>query len=319
MPKILIIEDDPDIAAIERDYLELSGYEAVICADGTAGLNAALTESYDLLLLDLMLGSAYAIVNGPTSLSTPLPPMNLISFRWPAFLLGIVLLLALELLKQAWDRLAALRPAKLTAPTGFQVFADGAHRHKVPVFAVQQTLVVCLLEQPTGIRQLLLLLGNQLVIIFRKPEGLLIGVLLVLNVDGILRQRLLIFFFAVIIILLRIYRYPQKTRNAKMAKAIKAAPKPAPKSEVLINLKTPTPMAMGPPIKTVINMKNSVSIVSRSGGFGSGTTYFRVSVFSRPFFTTLSSFSSAYAACSSEIIFCRYGSISFCISNSPFV
>lgn len=28
MPKILIIEDDPDIAAIERDYLELSGYEA---------------------------------------------------------------------------------------------------------------------------------------------------------------------------------------------------------------------------------------------------------------------------------------------------
>lgn len=49
MPKILIIEDDPDIAAIERDYLELSGYEAVICADGTAGLNAALTESYDLL------------------------------------------------------------------------------------------------------------------------------------------------------------------------------------------------------------------------------------------------------------------------------
>ena len=45
MPKILIIEDDPDIAAIERDYLELSGYEAVICADGTAGLNAALTEA----------------------------------------------------------------------------------------------------------------------------------------------------------------------------------------------------------------------------------------------------------------------------------
>lgn len=208
MPKILIIKDDPDIAAIERDYLELSGYEAVICADGTAGLNAALTESYDLLLLDLMLGSAYAIVNGPASLSTPLPPMNLTSFRWPAFLLGIVLLLAPELLKQALDRLAALRPAKLTAPAGFQVFADGAHRHKVPVLAVQQTLVVCPLEQPTGIRQLLLLLGNQLVIISRKPEGLLIGVLLVLNVDGILRQCLLIFFFAVIIILLRIYRYP---------------------------------------------------------------------------------------------------------------
>ena len=55
MPKILIIEDDADIAAIERDYLELSGYEVLTCADGTEGLTAALRESYDLLLLDLML------------------------------------------------------------------------------------------------------------------------------------------------------------------------------------------------------------------------------------------------------------------------
>ena len=55
MPKILIIEDDPDISAIERDYLELSGYEVSIRADGTAGLTAALNEDYDLLILDLML------------------------------------------------------------------------------------------------------------------------------------------------------------------------------------------------------------------------------------------------------------------------
>ena len=55
MSKILIIEDDADIAAIERDYLELSGYEVVTCADGTAGLRTALNENYDLLLLDLML------------------------------------------------------------------------------------------------------------------------------------------------------------------------------------------------------------------------------------------------------------------------
>ena len=55
MPKILIIEDDADISAIERDYLELSGYEVASCADGTDGLAAALNESYDLLLLDLML------------------------------------------------------------------------------------------------------------------------------------------------------------------------------------------------------------------------------------------------------------------------
>ena len=55
MPKILIIEDDPDISAIERDYLVLSGYEVDIRSDGAAGLAAALSEDYDLLLLDLML------------------------------------------------------------------------------------------------------------------------------------------------------------------------------------------------------------------------------------------------------------------------
>ena len=55
MAKILIIEDDADISAIERDYLELSGYQVAIRADGTAGLSAALNEDYDLLLLDLML------------------------------------------------------------------------------------------------------------------------------------------------------------------------------------------------------------------------------------------------------------------------
>lgn len=37
MDKILIIEDDPDIAAIERDYLELSGCVVTICANGTDG------------------------------------------------------------------------------------------------------------------------------------------------------------------------------------------------------------------------------------------------------------------------------------------
>lgn len=55
MSKILIIEDDADIAAIERDYLVLSGYDVTICTDGTDGLRSALNEPYDLLLLDLML------------------------------------------------------------------------------------------------------------------------------------------------------------------------------------------------------------------------------------------------------------------------
>ncbi len=53
--RILIVEDDADIAAIERDYLALGGYEVTIAPDGTAGLDAALHQPFDLLLLDVML------------------------------------------------------------------------------------------------------------------------------------------------------------------------------------------------------------------------------------------------------------------------
>ena len=55
MANILIIEDDADIAAIERDYLSLAGFDVTIEPDGTRGLQAALTGDFDLLLLDLML------------------------------------------------------------------------------------------------------------------------------------------------------------------------------------------------------------------------------------------------------------------------
>ena len=55
MAKILIIEDDQDIAAIERDYLALAGFDVTIAPDGTQGLRAALEGDFDLLLLDLML------------------------------------------------------------------------------------------------------------------------------------------------------------------------------------------------------------------------------------------------------------------------
>lgn len=53
--RILIVEDDADIAAIERDYLELNGYAVSIEGTGSAGLQAALEKPIDLLLLDLML------------------------------------------------------------------------------------------------------------------------------------------------------------------------------------------------------------------------------------------------------------------------
>ena len=47
MANILIIEDDADIAAIERDYLSLAGFDVTIGADGAAGLQAALTAKPD--------------------------------------------------------------------------------------------------------------------------------------------------------------------------------------------------------------------------------------------------------------------------------
>lgn len=52
---ILIIEDDKDIAAIEKDYMEINGYGAVIRGDGIEGMEAALTGHYSLILLDVML------------------------------------------------------------------------------------------------------------------------------------------------------------------------------------------------------------------------------------------------------------------------
>ena len=55
MERILIIEDDADIAGIEKDYLALSGYSVDIESDGNGGLYAALNGKYDLILLDIML------------------------------------------------------------------------------------------------------------------------------------------------------------------------------------------------------------------------------------------------------------------------
>lgn len=55
MSRILIIEDEESIAELEKDYLELSGFEVEIAEDGDAGLRQALEEDCDLIILDLML------------------------------------------------------------------------------------------------------------------------------------------------------------------------------------------------------------------------------------------------------------------------
>ena len=55
MSKVLIIEDEEAIADLEKDYLELSGFEVQIANDGLKGLEMALNEKFDLVILDLML------------------------------------------------------------------------------------------------------------------------------------------------------------------------------------------------------------------------------------------------------------------------
>lgn len=55
MKKILIIEDEEAIAMIEQDYLELSNFETEVVGDGASALQKLNDNSYDLILLDLML------------------------------------------------------------------------------------------------------------------------------------------------------------------------------------------------------------------------------------------------------------------------
>ena len=55
MERILIIEDDAAIAAIERDYLAINDFEVEIAPDGKSGMERALQGGFDLILLDLML------------------------------------------------------------------------------------------------------------------------------------------------------------------------------------------------------------------------------------------------------------------------
>ena len=55
MSRILIIEDEESIADLEKDYLELSGFEVDVENDGNEGLAKALRTDYDLYLLDVML------------------------------------------------------------------------------------------------------------------------------------------------------------------------------------------------------------------------------------------------------------------------
>lgn len=55
MKRILIVEDDLSIAELQKDYLELSGFEVSVCTDGVQGLNTIKEKEFDLIILDIML------------------------------------------------------------------------------------------------------------------------------------------------------------------------------------------------------------------------------------------------------------------------
>lgn len=55
MKRILIIEDERDIAELEKDYLEVNDYEVNIKEDGEEGLKEGLNGEYDLIIIDIML------------------------------------------------------------------------------------------------------------------------------------------------------------------------------------------------------------------------------------------------------------------------
>ncbi|MFD0751136.1 response regulator transcription factor [Mucilaginibacter calamicampi] len=56
MKKILLVEDDPNLGLLTQDYLQLKGkFDVVLCADGEEGLRAFTKQSFDLLILDVMM------------------------------------------------------------------------------------------------------------------------------------------------------------------------------------------------------------------------------------------------------------------------
>lgn len=55
MAKILLAEDDAEIAQLERDYLEMNGFEVEIVSNGVDAEKRIEDENFDLLILDIMM------------------------------------------------------------------------------------------------------------------------------------------------------------------------------------------------------------------------------------------------------------------------
>ncbi len=53
--KILLVEDDPNLSVVIQDYLEMLGYETVLCKDGEEGLKEYRKNTFNLIILDVMM------------------------------------------------------------------------------------------------------------------------------------------------------------------------------------------------------------------------------------------------------------------------
>ena len=74
-PKILFVEDDPNLSMILQDYLEMIGYDVDHAGDGEAGLNAYEKGGYDLIILDIMMPKkdGFTLANEIRSVETTIP------------------------------------------------------------------------------------------------------------------------------------------------------------------------------------------------------------------------------------------------------
>ena len=77
-PRILIVEDHKNIILLEKFCLETNGYHIIVAEDGLSGLELAIKEQPDLILLDLLIPKMdgylvmKALRNNPTTNNIPI-------------------------------------------------------------------------------------------------------------------------------------------------------------------------------------------------------------------------------------------------------
>lgn len=81
MPKILVIEDDPDMLAALRMPLEASGYEMIAAATGEEGLQKVEEVEPDLIILDVMMETTTAGFQVSLQIRSPDPESEYAAYR----------------------------------------------------------------------------------------------------------------------------------------------------------------------------------------------------------------------------------------------